>query len=178
MITNSALGIAVNFGYSNQFGDLRDKVDDFVRRLWLELIGAGCFFQSALLDIIMFSWYEFKFFTKKRSKINAEHSMDSFHTKFNKVLFVCIIAKNIFYIIMYIIGAVFYLPGITNIPLAVIVVIAIVIFIGQLMLFGYMSLKVGSLLNENPILKLVRAKVLYTNSYITHFRFLQQWYSF
>lgn len=50
--------MAVVFGYSQQFGNLKEHVNGIVRKMWLLLIGVGIILHSIILDIIQYSWYD------------------------------------------------------------------------------------------------------------------------
>lgn len=95
-----------------------------------------------------------------RAKINARFAMDTFHTKLCKGLLIFQITKNIIYVALFIIGASFYLPDITNIPLGVVTIIGLVVYVIHLITFAWMSIKVGSILKTDPGLVEVRAKVI------------------
>lgn len=56
-MTNASLGVAVLFGYSQQFGNLKEHVNGIVRKTWLVLIGLGIILHSIILDIVQYSWY-------------------------------------------------------------------------------------------------------------------------
>jgi Mn2+/Fe2+ NRAMP family transporter len=91
--------------------------------------------------------------------------MDQVYKKASRVLFVLIFVKNIGVALAWLIGAIFYLPDFTNIPLIICTIIAAGLIALQLCAFGWMSYKVRKSISEqtnmttNPMLKVVRAKV-------------------
>lgn len=95
--------------------------------------------------------------------------MDQYYGKVSKVLFALVIMKNIACALLWLGGAIFFLPDITNIPLVVCTIIAASIVALQLCAFGWMSYKVRNSLKDqtdmttNPMLKVVRTKVCCEN---------------
>lgn len=85
--------------------------------------------------------------------------MDIFHKKLCKGLLIFQITKNVIYIILIIFGASFYLPDITNVPLAIVTLLGLIIY--ALHLITWMSVKFGSILKTEPNLAAVRTKVIH-----------------